>query len=75
MPDIDGVGRALRDAADRGKLDRAEVDAAVERWKAADAGLSQAASTPMPQRDIELKPAMDEYDFATAAVKDLMLRV
>lgn len=75
MPNIDGVERALREAAGRGDFDRAEADAAVERWRAAEAALDLAAEAPMPERDGMMKDALAEYNDSTAEVWGLMNRV
>jgi hypothetical protein len=74
VPDIDGVGRALRDAAERGVLDRDEVDSVVERWKEAERALDDAVGSPMPERDANIKAALQEYNDSTAEVTKLYLR-
>lgn len=74
MPDIDGVGRGLMDAANRGVVDRQEVEAVVERWKAAEAALDEAASSPMLERDEKMRVALPEYNESTAEVTRPYLR-
>lgn len=74
MPyNIEGVARGLRDAVDRGVLDREEVDAAVERWKAAEASSDEAWSSPMPEREEKIKAALAEYKDSTIEVTNLYL--
>ncbi len=64
----------MDDAVERGVLDRAEVDVAVERWRAAEDALNDAASSPVPERDEKMNTAMPEYNDSTAEVTRLYLK-
>lgn len=71
MPNIEGIGEVLRDAARRGVVDSAQAEEAVERWKRAEKALDEAVSRPMPEREAKVKEALDEYNASTREVSGL----
>ena len=73
---IEDMARVMREAASRGDIDRAQVEATVERWKAASKAHDEAwAGSRTPQQVEKIEATLVELNASTKEVTDLYLSV